>query len=215
MKKCRICGVEKEIGEFHEHKQMKDGHLNMCKECRKLERRKWYLKNRDFILKDTKRYYKENEETIKKKMKKYYEENKEMFAEKGRKNYYENQEEKKEYSRKYYKEHKEQQQKRVKERRANGEFKEIDRNHRHKRRAACKETDITTEWLKELREDVINCPICGVEMIDINLPNHPQQAQLDHIKPLNVGGKHMMNNVRFICSKCNNARPLDGSDFIP
>jgi len=33
MKICRDCGAEKPLDEYHIHNQMKDGHLNKCKEC--------------------------------------------------------------------------------------------------------------------------------------------------------------------------------------
>lgn len=84
------------------------------------------------------------------------------------------------------------------------------RNTRHKRRAAYRETDIITDWLAGLKKSSIYCLLCGVEMNDIN--NDPKQAQLDHIIPLNVGGRHIMENVRFICRECNLERPKNGSD---
>lgn len=33
MKECRRCNKQKPIGDFHTHKKMADGHLNICKLC--------------------------------------------------------------------------------------------------------------------------------------------------------------------------------------
>lgn len=35
MKKCRACSKEKDLAEYYKHKQMSDGHLNICKKCTK------------------------------------------------------------------------------------------------------------------------------------------------------------------------------------
>jgi len=32
---CRKCGISKSLDEFYKHKEMLDGHLNICKECKK------------------------------------------------------------------------------------------------------------------------------------------------------------------------------------
>lgn len=34
-KVCRSCGLTKAISDYYKHPQMKDGHLNKCKECQK------------------------------------------------------------------------------------------------------------------------------------------------------------------------------------
>lgn len=35
MKKCRGCGLTKELDGFYSHPTMRDGHLNYCKDCRR------------------------------------------------------------------------------------------------------------------------------------------------------------------------------------
>jgi ribosome-binding protein aMBF1 (putative translation factor) len=34
-KKCKICGIEKPLDDFYKHKDIDDGNLNICKECKK------------------------------------------------------------------------------------------------------------------------------------------------------------------------------------
>lgn len=45
MKKCKRCGIEKELSEYYKHNQMSDGTLNICKKCKKLEESIRYSKN--------------------------------------------------------------------------------------------------------------------------------------------------------------------------
>ena len=35
MKKCKKCGAEKSLDDFYKHTGMKDGHLNICKLCKR------------------------------------------------------------------------------------------------------------------------------------------------------------------------------------
>jgi hypothetical protein len=200
MKKvCSTCKQEKEVSEFTKNKSSKDGYHNQCKVCRKEE----YQRNKEHKLEYIKEYYKENKKEINEKHKEYYDKNREKVSDRG-KIYRENNKEiisqkKKEY---YDNGYKEVMKERAKQRRANGEFFEIDRNHRHKRRAACKETDVTNEFLKELKESTKGiCPICGVIMTEEN--GEPNQYNLDHVFPLSKGGKHICENVRYICRTCN------------
>ena len=46
-KKCFKCEETKDLAEFYKHKQMKDGHVNKCKECNKKDVRLNYRENID------------------------------------------------------------------------------------------------------------------------------------------------------------------------
>lgn len=41
MKVCRRCSIEKPLSGYYKHKQMGDGHLNICIECKKIETSQW------------------------------------------------------------------------------------------------------------------------------------------------------------------------------
>ena len=220
-KTCRRCGTEKEINEFYKHKQTIDGYLGVCKECVKNREKERYEKNKEKKLKYQKEYKEKNREKALQSQRDCYHKNKEYYQEWNKQYYEENKNKKIEYQRQYYQEHKEQCLERHRQYVKTPKGREVERNRRHKRREylsnfnhkrylARKETDITSSWLKELREQTEFCLLCGTKMNSIN--PHPAQAQLDHIIPLCVGGRHIMKNVRFICALCNNKRPKDGSD---
>lgn len=47
-KKCFKCGAIKPLFNFYKHKQMKDGHLNKCKDCNKKDTKDNRKKNIDY-----------------------------------------------------------------------------------------------------------------------------------------------------------------------
>lgn len=106
---------------------------------------------------------------------------------------------------KYYEKNKERIAEKAKEYRKSQARKMTVRNYKHKRRSKEKNTDITKRWLLDLMARTRECMICDCELTDEN-------RQLDHIKPLSVDGTHTKDNVRFVCKKCNQTRPKDGSD---
>lgn len=82
-----------------------------------------------------------------------------------------------------------------------------------RRKLYMKETNITSAFLKELASCTEFCIYCGVKMQDYG--DMYRTKTLDHIKPLSRGGKHMKDNVRYICWLCNNTkRDLFEVDFI-
>jgi hypothetical protein len=53
-KRCKKCGKEKDISEFHIDKSKKDGHKNICKEC--LSKKHYFVSNADRNVKQSLRY---------------------------------------------------------------------------------------------------------------------------------------------------------------
>ena len=63
---CTKCGVTKDITEFQQHKQTKDGIHPWCKQCCSEYQKKYQKKNKDKIKKRAEEYRKNNKEKIKK-----------------------------------------------------------------------------------------------------------------------------------------------------
>lgn len=80
------------------------------------------------------------------------------------------------------------------------------------RRRGYPNADVTTGAIRAMKRAARRCRICAVFML--NAHGRPQSKELDHIIPLNVGGRHILANLRIICRRCNLLRPKDGSDVI-
>lgn len=102
-KKCIKCGEIKELDEFHNDKQKKDGKKGSCKECVNEHTRKWQEKHPEEIKEYNKKHYNEHIEYHKK----YQKEHREKIKEYNKRYKKEHQKEIKEYSKKYQKENKE------------------------------------------------------------------------------------------------------------
>lgn len=80
-------------------------------------------------------------------------------------------------------------------------------NRYHLLRTLKLKSDISTNYLFELKNKSITCPICNLAYIS------KSDKHLDHIVPISIGGEHVKKNVRVICKKCNLSRPKDGRDL--
>jgi hypothetical protein len=84
LKTCKRCGETKSLSEFNTNKRSKDGLTYHCKGCNKKSNQRYYLSNREKLLKEANDYYKENLGKVKLRSKKYYDQNKDKLLEKTR-----------------------------------------------------------------------------------------------------------------------------------
>lgn len=204
---CIKCNQSKPISEFYKRKDNKSGFRNDCKKCNIKQR----IKRHQINKKRQTEYYQNNKNTIKEKQIKYYQDNRQKILKHNKKYYKKNKEKISKQKEQYYQNNKEILLKQQKQRNQTPKNKLAKRIYKYKRKAIYKKTNIILSWLKNLKESAIYCIICNLEMNDIQ--NHPNQKCLDHIIPLNIGGLHIKNNVRFICRSCNAKRPKDGRDI--
>ena len=196
MKFCSKCNTEKKKIDFYKCKKMKDGLTSYCKECMKKSARDWARNNPEKNrLKSKKRNKEHPGEAV-------------FYGRRWREN---NLEKARKISRDWKKNNPEM------HRQWNIDHPDKVRASRkkyfHNRRLIIKETDIDIKYLIQLREQSELCLLCGKKIHDMNCSYHPDQRQLDHIVPISIGGKHIKDNVRYVCGSCNNHRPRKGQDL--
>lgn len=193
MKHCNKCNADKNENDFY---LTKKGLTHYCKECLKQSARDWVKNNPEKNKLKQRKWNKEHPEDASIRNKKSRDKNPEVYRQKSRDWKKRNPEK----HRQWAIDHPE---------KVNASRKQ----YLHKRRAIKKETDITINFLVELKEQTEICSICNKKMLDTSIPYHPDQKQLDHIIPLSIGGKHIKENVRYVCGSCNNHRPRKGQDL--
>jgi len=85
MKVCKICGIEKEMSEYHKQARSKDGYNRTCKKCRSTNEKQYYEDNKEKHNEVARKYRKEHLEKIKERARKYYHNNKERDKERRKK----------------------------------------------------------------------------------------------------------------------------------
>lgn len=84
MKTCSNCEIEKDINLFSKNKTRKDNHTNICKECHKIYRKTYDIKNREKISKKQKEWNLKNYQKMVEYRKKYQQNNKLIIETKRR-----------------------------------------------------------------------------------------------------------------------------------
>ena len=78
LKICTECEEEKEIEEFYGNKKLKDGHENVCKECRLRRSKEWYTENKDRKTITKKNWISNNRDKYRETSRKWREDNREQ-----------------------------------------------------------------------------------------------------------------------------------------
>ncbi len=179
---CTRCRDEKPIEGFRLRKGYKGGRDTWCSSCRYAYNRQWLKSNP------------KNQENARKATLKWY----------------------KEQGREWHAQWRDENREKVREiNRRSAALHLEDRRERYRlRRAAIDSTtsDITVDWLKQLQSITPKCELCECELLYGAAQHDHKKANLDHIIPLNVGGTHTRDNVRYICYLCNLRRPKNGAD---
>lgn len=204
-KQCTKCKQIKNIDKFTKDKQQKDGHSCYCvacrkeiniknKEKRKIRDAKYFSENKEWISKKRKASYQKNKETILLDIKEYRLKNKEHIKKVRAEYYQKNKQKHLDNMAKYYEENTEKVKKRTAKYAKTDKGIAIRRNVWHKRTMLHRETDITTEYLKNKLDKSIICYYC-FKILD--------EKHIDHFTPVAKGGKHIMSNIVISCPTCN------------
>ena len=177
---------------------MKDGYLNICKECKRKYGKKYYEEHKEEKIKYQHDYYKENKEECNERTKKYYEENKEESLKKSKKYREEHREYFKEYDKKYYEEHKEE--KREYDRKYYEEHKEERIKYQH-------------DYYKENKEDILeNAKNYRINNPHINFNSNNRRRQKEENQGDGITKEQWFEMMNFFDWKCAYSGEYIGGD---
>lgn len=199
---CTKCREEKEISEYYKRKNGKYGVHSRCKKCQIILALQWNIKNKIKYHKNLYNWRGKNPERNKEISKKCYAKNRDKRIMEMKENYRKNRsyyiksaiewtknnpEKKKKYNRQSYLNFK----------------KKYPEKYKAKKKKYCafarmkglyKTTDVTVDFLVNLKLNTKICPYCQQPII---------KYHLDHKIPLSKGGTHTKENVTYCCEKCN------------
>ena len=179
-KKCCTCKVKKNISEFNNNKNSKDGFLAYCKQCakqRRLDNKEKISKYRDSISEKNKIYQKNYHPS-------YYQKNKNTLLRQNKEYRIKNKNRLSSYRKEF----------------AKTEIgKAVQANTNHKRRIAIREGNVSSSEILKLKSSSFLCYWC------LSLIKN-ERIHLDHFLPISKGGKHELSNLVISCPKCNQTK---------
>lgn len=167
-KQCRVCNTDL-IVEDNWTLSRKNNAQYICTPCLKMQRVKYYQKNKKRIKNKSENYYKSNKESISKKSKEYYKKNKTTIYNRVRKWCKNNPEKVKEYGKRDRQKHR-------------GRVN----SHSAKRRSKLLQRTVPWASLKDIKKFYVNCPK-GYE-VDHIIP----------VQGKKVSGLHVLNNLQYL-----------------
>lgn len=196
MKQCTKCFEWKSKTEFHKHKGRKDGLSNICKSCNKRHANEWYYANKEKALVTCRNWALANTEKVRETHKRWRENNPEQWRKvvsKATNKWRESNPEKShEVSRNWKTKNVE-------------KNLQINRNYRAKK-SGNGGTITEKEWQSLKKIYNYTCLCCKRKEPEIKLT-------LDHVKPLKLGGKNIIDNAQPLCSLCNSRKGAKEIDY--
>lgn len=191
-KKCSRCGKKKFPNEFPKYKRNKDGLLSWCFVCERERIHKYRANNADKNHEYYRKYRDANRGKVQGYSRKHYAANADKERERRRKWASENSEKKSEINRKWRVSH-------------------LDKLSEYQReRRACKLSNggkITAqEWQSLKKYYDYTCLCCMRREPEIKLT-------LDHVLPLKLGGKNIIQNAQLLCESCNSRKGARHIDY--
>lgn len=206
-RKCTKCGKEKTIEQFHLKKAGSDGRSTECKSCLTIRGRKWRLNHMEQSRGYTRKYKAENHEKVLEASRKYHEKNKDKRNAVIRKWQSANRDKMLEIGRRWYEKHQDSEREESRKYRAKHPEKTLQNNRT--RRASVKNVGgviAANEWSALKEKYGFMCLCCGRKEPEIKL-------HLDHVIPIKLGGKNVIENAQPLCQNCNSRKHIKTTDY--
>lgn len=223
MKQCKRCDEVKLLVEFPKHRTTIDGHLNVCKSCKKQYMKSWREQNHEHLLKSYKEYREANAD----KRRAYREANRERRLAYNAAYREANRERRLAYNAAYrevnrervrlrnridrrerYAANPEPYRQKAREWAKNNVEKVRALYHRRRARQKAGGSFTVAEWRALKKQYHYTCLCCHRQEPEIKLA-------IDHIVPLSRGGKNTIDNLQPLCSSCNSRKYNKTIDYRP